>query len=77
MHANPNLKEKGFAMVFNSTDEVMDREITLPLYYTGLTDVAKVREKEGESITIKLDRDYSIKMKVTIPANSYNWYVIE
>lgn len=77
MHANPDLKEKGFAMFFNSTDKEITRDIALPLYYTGLTDAAKVREKEGESINYKLSRDYSIKIKVSIPANSYTWYVIE
>ena len=77
MHVNPDLGEKGFAMFFNPTDQEMIREITLPLYYTGLTETAIVREKEGAIKEYKLSRNYSIKIKVTIPANSYNWYVIE
>jgi hypothetical protein len=77
LHANPNLKEKGLAMFFNPTDEEMEREITLPLYYTGLTETASIREKEGASKTFKLNRDYSVKVKIIIPANSYNWLVIE
>ncbi|WP_225444113.1 NPCBM/NEW2 domain-containing protein [Echinicola arenosa] len=77
MHANPALKEKGLAMFFNPTDKEMVREIKLPLYYTGLTDEAKVREKEGKSVNYTLDREYNIHLKVIIPANSYTWYVIE
>lgn len=77
MHVNPNLKEKGFALFFNPTDKDIIREIKLPLYYTGITDTASVREREGKSADYKLTRDYEIKVTVTIPENSYNWLVIE
>ena len=77
MHVNPNLKEKGFAMFYNPTDTVMGRTIQLPLYYSGLTQTARVREQEGKPVTYRLDRNYTIELKVTIPANGYTWYVIE
>ncbi len=77
MHVNPNLKEKGFAMFYNPTDTVMVRTIKLPLYYSGLTQTARVREQEGKPVTYRLDRNYAIELKVTIPANGYTWYVIE
>lgn len=77
IHVNPDLKEKGFVLIFNPGDEKITREITLPLYYAGLTEIAKVREKEGASKEYQLSRDYTIKVKVEIPANGYNWLVIE
>ena len=77
MHVNPNLKEKGFAMFYNPTDTVMVQTIQLPLYYSGLTQTARVREQEGKPVTYRLDRNYTIELKVTIPANGYTWYVIE
>ena len=77
MHVNPNLKEKGFAMFYNPTDTVMVRTIQLPLYYSGLTQTARVREQEDKPVTYRLDRNYAIELKVTIPANGYTWYVIE
>lgn len=77
MHVNPNLKEKAMVMVYNPLGKDIERELELPLYYTGLTNFAMVREKEGASKRYKLDRDYSIKVKVRIPANSYSWLVIE
>lgn len=77
MHVNPNLKERGFAMFYNPTDNVMVRTIKLPLYYSGLTQKARVREQEGKPVTYRLDRNYAIELKVTIPANGYTWYVIE
>ena len=77
LHVNPQLREKGLAMFFNPTDEDMTREITLPLYYTGLTKTANIREKEGEAFTHELNREYEAKIQLFIPANSYNWVVIE
>ncbi|WP_245832549.1 hypothetical protein [Macellibacteroides fermentans] len=77
MHVNPNLKEKGFAMFYNPTDTVMVRTIQLPLYYSGLTQTARVREQEDKPVTYRLDRNYAIELKVTIPANGFTWYVIE
>ncbi|WP_431126312.1 NPCBM/NEW2 domain-containing protein [Flagellimonas flava] len=77
MHVNPKLKEKGLLMVFNPTDKDMTRKIDLPSYYTGLTDTAKVREKEGSFKTYQLTRGYKINIEVSIPANGYTWLVIE
>jgi len=77
MHINPNLKEKGLVMVFNPTDKVMERTIKLPLYYTGLTKTALVREKENNSKTYTLTRDYHINVDLRIQANSYTWLVVE
>lgn len=77
MHVNPEEKEKGLALFFNPTDQPITREIDLPLYYTGLTDFAHVREREGKSVKYSLDRNYQVRLKVTIPANGYTWYVIE
>lgn len=77
MHVNPQGKEKGFALFFNPTDEVITRKIDLPLYYTGLTETARIREQEGSSVEYRLGRDYSVQLDVTIPANGYTWYVIE
>lgn len=77
LHVNPKLKEKGLAMLFNPTDQVMTRNVKLPLYYTGLSDIAKVRIKDVEAITVTLERDYSININIEIPANSYTWLVIE
>ena len=77
MHVNPNEKEKGLALFFNPTDQPITREIELPLYYTGLTDVAQIREQEGKSVQYNLDSNRRVRLNVTIPANGYTWYVIE
>lgn len=78
MHVNPDLKEKAFIMVYNPLNEPIEKEISLPLYYSGLTESAIVKEKdEPKGKRYKLNRDYSITLKISIPADSYNWYVVE
>ena len=77
MHVNPELKEKGLAMLFNPTDQEMKRTIELPMYYTGISDETSIRIKEGNIKRYKLSRDYKIKIDLSIPANSYTWLVIE
>lgn len=77
MHVNPELKEKGFLMVFNPTNESVIKTIKVPLYYTGLTEYSHIREQEGEAVKYKLGRDYSAEIEVKVKPNWYNWYVIE
>ena len=77
MHVNPNLKEKGLVMVFNPLDKEIVRELKLPLYYSGLSKTALVREKAGSLKKYELNREFEINVNITIPANSYTWLVIE
>jgi hypothetical protein len=77
MHVNPDLKEKGFLMVFNPTDKVIRKKIKLPLYYTGLTDEARMREQENQTTSYTLNRNHEIVIEVEVAPNWYNWYVIE
>lgn len=77
MHVDPDGAEKGLAVFFNPTDEDITRHIELPLYYTGLKGVAKIREKEGRAYRCRLDPDCNVDLSVSIPAGGYTWYVIE
>lgn len=76
MHVNPNLAEKGFALLYNPLKENILRKIKLPLYYTGLTDKAQIRIQENEAKIYTLSRDYSVEIEVTIPAEGYIFVVI-
>lgn len=76
MHVNPNLAEKGFALLYNPLKESILRKIKLPLYYTGLTDKAQIRIQENEAKIYTLNRDYSVEIEVTIPAEGYVFVVI-
>lgn len=77
MHVNPELKEKGFLLVFNPTDKHIRKTITIPLYYTGLTEAAQIREQEGIPKSYSLNRQYEVDLEVNVPPKWYNWYVIE
>jgi len=76
MHVNPSLKEKGFALFYNPTNEKITRTIKLPLYYTGLTTKAHIAEKDAEAKSYTLNRNYEVDLTISIKANSYHWVVI-
>ena len=76
MHVDPELKEKGMVLFFNPTNETLAQTIRLPLYYTGHTDTVGIQEKEGKIINYKMARDYSVEIKVEIPANASTWFLI-
>ena len=77
MHVNPTLAQKGLMMLFNPTQAPITRTIALPLYYTGLSKTAVVKDAKGISKTYTLNRDYTINFTFTIPADSYSWFLIE
>jgi hypothetical protein len=77
LHVNPNLSQKGFLILFNPTQKTMIKKIKVPLYYTGLSSKAILKEQDKNSKTLIINRNFEIEVDVTIPANSYNWYVIE
>ena len=77
LHVDPSGPVKGLAMFFNPTDRAITRTIRLPLYYTGLTSRARIREAEGPAKSYRLDREYRATLHVTIPARGYTWYTIE
>ena len=77
LHVNPNLRYKGLAMIYNPTNQEISKFVSLPLYYTGLVRKALIREQDGKPQIYELDREYEVKVRVSIPANGYTWLIIE
>lgn len=77
MHVNPDLEEKGFVMLYNPTDKDITRTVKLPLYYTGLTRKARISQDGGKARKYRLDRGYSVEVKVTIPASGHSCLIIK
>ena len=77
LHVNPNLEHKGMLVVYNPLDQPVTRTIRPNLYYTGATATIRLREQEGFPTKYILNRDYTIELKVKIPADSFTWFVIE
>ena len=46
LHANAQINPCGLAMLYNPTRTVQRMTLKLPLYYTGLSEIAKVRKKK-------------------------------
>jgi len=77
LHVNPQLREKAFAMVYNPLDVPVNRTLTLPLYYTGLTGTARIREQEGEAREVRLNSKSEAEVTLSLPARGLTWLVIE
>ena len=77
LHVNPSLKEKGMLVVFNPLNEPVRKVLKPNLYYTGLTQTARLRERGGKAQRLPVGRDGRVEVSVTVPAQGMNWWVIE
>jgi len=64
-------------MIFNPTDQEMKRKITIPLYFAGLKNMARIREKEGALNSYSLNRNHEAEVTISLPAKGYSWWVVE
>lgn len=76
MHVSPTLKDRAFVLLFNPTVQVINRQVSIPLYYTGLGPKAFVFEKDATHWQSMADNKGNLKLNVSIPAGGYSWYVI-
>ena len=76
LHVNPTLTDKGMLVVFNPLKESVTKTLKVNLYYTGLTETAQVSAMGGKPKAMTLNRDYTIEIPVTVPAEGMSWYVI-
>ncbi|MCQ6561346.1 hypothetical protein [Paenibacillus mendelii] len=77
LHVNPALQQKGMAFVFNPLDQEIRQTLELPLYYTGLSGTAMIREQEGELRSCELDRNHRVQVQLSLAPKSMTWFVIE
>lgn len=77
LHADPYGREKGLMMLFNPLGKAITRTIQIPVYYTGLLQKVKLTDQYGTIRNLPVSRDYKITLEVTIPADSYLWYVLQ
>ena len=87
LHVNPRLPRRvGLAMVFNPTSANLSMSLRLPLYYTGLHARAKLTISPGAGwdsgapatqLVGTLERDYSLAVNVSVPAQEAGWVLIE
>ena len=68
LHVNPALDERGLLVVFNPLDRPVSRTLRINLYYTGLTETARIADPAGQEKSLPLLRDYTIQVPVEVPA---------
>ena len=64
-------------MVFNPTSTSISRNLTLPLYYTGLDTMASVSQEGQAAKQYTLARDYSITLALDMKPQSITWFLIK
>jgi hypothetical protein len=64
-------------MVFNPTSDPVNTNLPVPLYYTGLTDIAQVSEQDNGWKNYTLARDYHIDIPISLPALGITWFLIK
>jgi len=77
MHVNPFLKRKGMVIVFNPTDREIEKQIKLPLYYTGLKNKANVTDENKKTTSYKLNENRELMLPIKVKAQGTVWFVIE
>ena len=78
LHVNPHLPEKALLAVYNPTNAPITKTIRVPLYYSGLSnlaDVIDINNSGGGGTRIKLDSANRAKQEVTVPANGFCYYI--
>ncbi|CAN5412407.1 hypothetical protein BH11PLA2_BH11PLA2_41670 [soil metagenome] len=73
LNVNPLGREKGLAFFYNPLSEAIEREIRVPLYYTGLSESAMMSLEGAAPTKIALDRSETATIKVKIPAKGRVW----
>ena len=76
LHVNPQLKTRGLAMVHNPLDRRIERNLRLPLYYTGLADTASIRERDGKAAEYRLDRRDNVTIPLQMAPRSTTWFLV-
>ena len=78
LHVNPYITNRGLAMIFNPTQSTISLSISLPLYYTGISNKAlALHEGQKPGTVIALERDYSIQVSVEMAAQTVTWVLIQ
>ena len=76
LHVNPYITNRGLAMVFNPTSHAITKNISLPLYYTGISNKALVMQEGSAGTTYDLARDYTISLPIKMEPMTITWYLI-
>ena len=73
VHVNPQGREKAMGFFYNPLTVDITRNITVPLYYAGLSGKAMASVNGAPATSVTLDRNNSTTLTLTIPAGGHTW----
>ena len=65
------------ALLFNPTDQPIEKTVALPLYYAGLEEEAQIRWPDGTTRTSPLDQAINVHVLICIPPREMTWLLIK
>lgn len=77
VHVNPKLPIRAFSMIHNPLKVAVERDVVLPLYYSGLANAGVVRLEDGPPQRVPIERDGRMTVRVHISAESRTWLTVE
>ncbi len=77
LHVDPQEAIKGFLVLYNPLSQSIKRQITVPLYYTGLKEKAHVIDQEGNEKILDINRKFKVNFPVDLPPKSVRWWIIK
>jgi hypothetical protein len=81
LHVQPDPRksaERALLVVFNpNSGQAVNTTAKVPLYYSGLSDTARVSREGAAPVCMTLARDWSIALPLTMAPNSFSWFVFE
>jgi len=76
LHVNPAIGERGLAVLFNPLPEPIKRRVTLPLYYSGLKNKARIAVDDQPAKRFKLDALSRVELEIDLPAKGWKRLLI-
>jgi hypothetical protein len=84
MHVLPGKPIPAMVIIYNPLSEPIERDIRIPLYYTGLAGAGMVKLTPGQGLSatapaqkLSPDKEGYINVHILLPAGGYNWYTIQ
>ena len=77
LHVNPRLKEKGMLVVYNPLNTPVTRTLRVNVHYTGLQRSVRITNARNDIRRVTVDREGSVLVPVTVPAQGMAWYSME
>ena len=77
MHVNYKLENKGLIMVFNPTDKQLNLNLTVPLYFTGITKAASIAEQGKNAKVYELGLDHTVEIPLAMDPMKITWFLVK